>query len=497
MPLLTKMRLHPLIARIVISVSGDALLALFCYRLDLNLATTSLLFLFAVVAQALGGGVTSSLLASFIAAAFLDYFFVPPVLTWRIANPFDAVALLAFITTSLVIANLASKTRAEAKRAEHRRMSLEQLYQASQQLLWVDPGADVARTLLKTLREGFGLRAACFFDGTAAETYVEGESPNLADQTREAYVRGVDQDDPGAHVSLRCLRHAGRIVGAIGFENLRSSELTAGPLMTLALATLERARAAQEANRATAEAKAEVFRAAVLDGLAHEFKTPLGVITAAAGGLSAAGPLSPDQQEMADTIEEEAARLGNLTSHLLRKAQIDREQVRPRMKESDVLNLVARVAEKCNHQVTGRRIRVEQECGSAVTIVDEELFCLALTQLLDNAVKYSKPASDIVVTLSCKGALSVRVFNHGSSVPRAERHRIFERFYRGTQGQQVGTGSGLGLYVAKKIAGEHGGSLQIDPDGPEGDGTTFCLTLPLAIDESRHASKTDSSAGCR
>ena len=491
MPSLTKIRLHPLIARIVISVLGDALLALFCYRLDLNLATTSLLFLLAVVAQALGGGVTSSLLASFIAAAFLDYFFVPPVLTWRIADPFDAVALLAFITTSLVIANLASKARAEAKRAEHRRRSLEQLYQASQRLLWMDPGADVARTLLKTLREGFGLRAACFFDGMAAETYVEGESANLPGQTREAYMMGVDQDDPSAHVSIRCLHHAGRIKGAIGFENLKAPELTAGPLMTLALATLERARASQEANRATAEAKAEVFRAAVLDALAHEFKTPLGVITAAAGGLRAAGPLGPEQQEMADTIEEEAARLGNLTSRLLRKGQIDREQVKPRMKETEVGSLVFRVAEKYNNQITGRRVRVEQECGPAEAMVDEELFCLALSQLLDNAVKYSKPAADIVVTLSRKGTLGVRVHNHGSSVPHTERHRIFERFYRGTQGQQVGTGSGLGLYVAKKIAREHGGNLQIDPDGAEGDGTTFCLTLPLATDESRHASKAD------
>jgi two-component system sensor histidine kinase KdpD len=487
----TKIRLHPLIARIVITVSGDALLAIICYWLDLNLATTSLLFLLAVVAQALGGGVTSSLLASFIAAAFLDYFFVPPVLTWRIANPFDAVALLAFITTSLVIANLASKARGEAKRAEHRRMNLEQLYQASQRLLWMEPGTDVARTLLKTLREGFGLRAACFFDGATAETYMAGESANLACQTREAYMVGVDQDDPSAHVSIRCLLHAGRIKGAIGFENLRAPELTAGPLMTLAMATLERARASEEANRATAEAKAEVFRAAVLDGLAHEFKTPLGVIAAAAGGLRAVGPLGPEQQELADTIEEEAARLGDLTSRLLGKAQIDRDEVKPRMKESEVGSLVVRVTEKYNNQITGHRIHVVQECGPAEAMVDEELFCLALTQLLDNAVKYSKPASDIVVTLSCKGALGVRVYNHGSPVPHAERHRIFERFYRGAEGQQVGTGSGLGLYVAKKIVRAHGGNLQIDPDGAESDGTTFCLTLPLATDESQHASKAD------
>jgi len=93
-------------------------LAAICYRLNLNLATTSLLFLLLVVAQALGVGIASSLVGSVVATGFLDYLFVQPVLTLRIADPFDAVALVVFLSTALIVSYLASKAQKEARRAE-------------------------------------------------------------------------------------------------------------------------------------------------------------------------------------------------------------------------------------------------------------------------------------------------------------------------------------------------------------------------------------------
>ena len=151
-------RRYPLATRVMIGTLADAVLALVCFRLDLNLATTSLLFLLAVVAQSLGGGAVSSILASVIAAAFLDYFFVPPVLTWRISDPFNGIALIAFVSTSSIITSLASRARREAQTAERRRGSLEQLYRASQALISMPADAKVIETLVKTFRHTFGLR---------------------------------------------------------------------------------------------------------------------------------------------------------------------------------------------------------------------------------------------------------------------------------------------------------------------------------------------------
>ena len=113
-------------------------------------------------------------------------------------------------------------------------------------------------------------------------------------------------------VSARCIRTSGKVTAALGFENLRDPDLAERPLVTLTIATLLRARAFHTASRATAEAKTEVFRAAVLDALAHEFKTPLSIIVAAAGGLQEGAALTADEQELAGEIETEALRLSRL-----------------------------------------------------------------------------------------------------------------------------------------------------------------------------------------
>lgn len=483
--------------RVLSGILADALLAAICYRLDLNLATTSLLFLLLVVAQASGGGIASSLIASIAAAGLLDYFFVPPVLNWRIADPFDFVALLVFLSTSLIVSNLASKAREEARRADRQRRSLAHLYEASQRILVLRSDHDAIPLLLRTVREVFGLRAMCLFDGTDAEIYVEGESERLAQQTRGRYMMGHDNEEHDLRISARCVYREGRLVGALGFDGLRDPDLTLGPLVTLITATLERAHATQVADRAAAEAKAEVLRAAVLDGLAHEFKTPLAIIVAAAGGIRETGPLSADQHELAESIEEEAARLGQLTTRLLRKADVDTQEPNLKTHEADLAVLAGRVVERYRSQFPVRRIRFERECRSAPAVVDEELLSMALSQLLDNALKYARPRTAIVVRLRPRGsAFDLSVWNSGSIAP-AEKYRIFDRFQRGTDGQHVKSGTGLGLYVARKITRAHGGTLEIDPDGPDAGGVTFRLSLPAPQKESHHDYSPDQSLSCR
>jgi two-component system sensor histidine kinase KdpD len=337
----------------------------------------------------------------------------------------------------------------------------------------------------------------CLFDGTDAEIHIDGESTHLAQRTRDRYMIGHDNDEREARISTRCLHHEGRLVGAVGFEDLRDLELTLGPLVTLTIATLERARATQAANRAAAEVKAEVLRAAVLDGLAHEFKTPLAIIVTAAGGIREAGPLTAEQRELAEAVEEEAARLGELTTRLLRKADVDTQEVNLKTQEADLGVLAGRMVERYTAQFPGRRIRFERYCEAAQALVDEELLATAFSQLLENALKYSRPGTPIVVRLRPRGStFDLSVWNHGSIAP-GEKYRIFDRFHRGTHSQPVNSGTGLGLYVARKIARAHGGTLEIDPDGSQAGGVTFRLSLPALHIESHHEHITDQSVSCR
>ena len=118
---------------------------------------------------------------------------------------------------------------------------------------------------------------------------------------------------------------------------------------------LKRERTFRDASRAAAAAQAEVLRGAILDALAHDFKTPLATIVTAAGGLCETGGLPPEQLELAEVAETEASQLGLLTSRLLRIARLDSEEVRPQLEVTDVADLVAKIADQYSRR-TDRKL---------------------------------------------------------------------------------------------------------------------------------------------
>jgi K+-sensing histidine kinase KdpD len=231
-----------------------------------------------------------------------------------------------------------------------------------------------------------------------------------------------------------------------------------------------------------AAAQAEVFRAAVLDALAHEFKTPLATILTAAGGLCEIPPLSPHQLELACLIESETSRLNELTSRILKMSRLDRNAVKPRLRPTDVPDLVAKLVRQYSQRFADRTFFLSNEGLAAEVLADRGLLELAVKQLLDNACKYSPAEAEIEVRIETDGQnLSVRVLNDGAAIDVAERARIFERFYRGSKSDQVAPGSGLGLYFANEIARAHGGSMELENTPLVWrKETAFRLTLPLA-----------------
>jgi len=467
-----------------VGTAAVALVTFVCFRLQLNVATTGFLLLLVIVVQSLFSGFLASAIVSVIATACLDYFIVPPVLEWQIDNPIDGLALTTFLVTALVITRLESKVRDEARSAERRRMSLEGLYEVTRQLLALGPETDIAERLLHTFLKVFELEAVCLYDGATSETRIKGVSRGeLAQKTRDAYLSDLDADDPVSGVSVRCLRALGTTTGAIGFEVLYDPAVTAGALSALAVAAIERLRAFREASSAAAAAETEVFRGIVLDVLAHEFKTPLAAISTAAGSIRESWPLRHDQLEMAETIETEASRLGNLTSRLLRVARLDSAEVKLCSELRNVGSLVTRTVGQYATRVEGRRVSMREHDDTLEALVDAELVCLALSQLLDNATKYSHSGSSVEVSTNAEGGfIAIRVYNSGR-IPTGAKDHIFERFYRGPDAQQLTSGSGLGLYVARKIALAHGGSLEIDNDDRHGESTVFALKLPISQNE--------------
>jgi two-component system sensor histidine kinase KdpD len=469
------------------------LVTFICYGLGLNLTVTGFLYLIIVVLQSLLGDFVASALVSIIADLCLNFFFVPPIFSFRVSDSSDIWALIAFLVTGLVITRLITQVRQEAETSERQRHEMKLLYELTQRLLAPDPDDQLMTKVVGLFRDVFSVRAVCLYDGANTELYSGGESQHgLAERTRAAYISRQDADDNVSGVFIRCLQAAGQTIGAVGFDGLRDGELIAGPLTALAVAMLERARIFRDASHAAAAAQAEVFRGAILDALAHEFKTPLATIVTAAGGLRETSGLRPEQLELAETAEMEASRLGRLTSRLLRIARLDREEVKPQLELTDIVKLVMHLADEYTERWTDRKLSSTSDVTSVEVLADAELLRLAMLQLLDNACKYSHSGSAIKISIELQDEfVAVRVWNSGSSIAASERARIFERFYRGTEARLVAPGSGLGLYVARKIAQAHGGNLELEGgDAPDGEGTSFRLSIPIAREDSDPVGKT-------
>ncbi len=457
----------------------------FCFAFRVGFETVSFCYLIVVVLQSLSGNFLSSAIVSVVSVLCLDYFFLPPLFSLRVSDASDALALISFLTAGLVITHLTSRARKAADAEKLQRDETTRLYKLAHQLLASAPDTAVGPDLLQKFKSEFSLRAVCFFNGDTAQLFFEGESQDhLDEKTRMAYISQLESQDATLGIAVRLLPGRDGPVGAIGFEGLRDIELTAAPLVALAAVMMERAHAFEKASRAAAAAETEVFRGAVLDALAHEFKTPLATILTAASGLGEVGSLLPEQAELAQTVESETSRLSQLTSRLLRLARLDREEVRPQMELTDLTDVVRSVVAQYSRRWPQRLLKL---IGSARVNVngDRELLVLGLSQLLDNACKYSRPDSEIEVSVECVDeSVTIRVWNSGVPIPASEQTRIFDRFYRGVAASKGAAGSGLGLYVARKIAVAHGGYLTLDDPLESAEGTAFCFTIPIAQGES-------------
>jgi two-component system sensor histidine kinase KdpD len=463
---------------------GVALITWTGFRLEFNFAAASLCYLLLIVLQSLTGDFLACCIVSLVALGNLDYFFTTPILSFRVGHPINILALFSFLVTALVITRLVSKVRDKADLSHAQREKTQQLYEVAQQLLAAEP-RDTGAHFLESFRGAFGVRAACLFDAQSSELHVAGVSHyDLEQRTRDAFMRGQNDDDGNSGIFVRCIRIADRTTGAVGFEGLEDATLTAGPLTALAAALLERSHAVRNANQATAAAQAESYRSVILDALAHEFKTPLSTILAAAGALREAASLGTEHMEMAETVEAEAARLARLTMRLIRTARLEQEEIRPWMELTHFPAVVADAVKQYCKLSGDRRINVLERCHSTDVLADPDLLRLAISQLLDNACKYSLAGSDVDLIISRQdGLVSLRVLSTGTPILSSESAHIFSRFYRGVDARRMTAGTGLGLYVARKIAIAHGGNLELDSEPSAEERVSFRMTLPIPESE--------------
>ncbi len=468
--------------RLTIVLAAMAADTFICTRIPaVNPASVGFLYLLTVLVIASEWGLPESIVAALTATTCYNFFFLPPIHTFTIAAPQNWIALFAFLATSLIASKLSERARRRRDEAISRRLDLEQLHSLSRAILLVDQSVPVGPQVAAEVLRVYELEAVALFDRPGGQTYRAGAGPftEVDSWLREAAGHGSKLRGDDERLSVTPFSLGGDPIGSLALKGGVFSDAVLEAMANLVGIAMERARAQEAAGRATAERQREEFKSALLDAVAHEFKTPLTAIKAATSAILSSGISKPEQQrDLTAIIEKEADRLLVLVSEAIHLARIEAGKMRLQKSRCTVSALLEAALQQMETVLEGRSIEINVAPDLGSLTVDVELMQLVLRHLLDNAVKYSPPSAHIRISAeNGEGRATIRVWNDGPGVPDSERSRVFEKFYRGAAASRQVAGTGMGLAIVRQILRAHGGDIRLE--STEGQGAEFILTLPM------------------
>ena len=471
----------------------------------------AVLYLLPVMFCAVTWGWWSALAAAVLAFLTYNFSFTKPVHTFAIHEPHEWVALLIFLAVAAVTSNLAARERARREEAHRQARTATLLYDVSRALSGngLEPGL---RAIGERLVSEFGLDGVAIaldeVAGRAQPYIVVGDAgPALALQPAGRVFSPTEEIGRlGRWVTIRSgggatrsishrqspvailpLRRDGRPWGTLRLVGRRDefaadeTQLLATIADRLALA-LEREALRNEAYQAEVLRRTDELRTALVNTVSHDLRTPLAAIKASAESLLQRDVAwsDDDRVEFAAAINREADRLNRLVGNLLDLSRIEGGALRLQREWYDVGELVREVIARLRPSLNGHPVSLRIPDGLPPASLDYLMIDQVMTNLVENVVKYTPPGSPIIVSIErADGCVRVAVEDRGPGIPREERERIFDKFYR--LETKAGTrGSGLGLAVSRGLVAAHGGRIWADGGSgpPAAPGARFVFELP-------------------
>ncbi len=449
--------------------------------LPINATTQGFLYLIAILFLATAWGLTEAVVASVAAVLCLNYYFLPPIGTFTIADPANWTALVTFLITAITAGRLSTQAKRRALEVLERQQEVERLYALSRAILLFEPSESVAKQVAAHIAQTFGAPAVVLYTRADQAFHRAGpeEFPGLDEQLRQAALEGTRFHQDRSWITA--IRLGGEPIGSLGMNGVDLSDSALESLANLSAIGLERARAQEAATKAEVSRQSDALKSTLLDAIAHEFQTPLTTIKAATSAMLAQPPASAQNTDLLNLVDDETQRLSSLVSDAIRMARIEAGTVRLHRESTPLASLVETILSEKRSVLEDRHITVEIPPDLPRLRVDPELTAMALRQLIDNAAKYSSADSTIDISASLvDGQVVLSIRDHGQGIPEAELPHVFEKFYRGRQSKGQIAGAGLGLAIARAVIGAHGGKIWVE--SPAGQGANFQIAWPVPGD---------------
>jgi two-component system sensor histidine kinase KdpD len=465
-----------------------------------GIENVDLVFLTGIVAVAARFGLWPSLLASVVASLCYNFFFLPPLYTFTIADPNNVLAFGFFIIMAGIVSNVAARVRTQAVSAMARARTTESLYSFSRKLAGVGTLDDVlwatayqtalmlkVRVVLLLPQEDSSIAVAAGYPPEDILDEADIAAAKWAWQANRPAGRGSDTL-PGAKRLFLPMRTGRGAIGVVGIDSDKT-----GPLLTpderrlldalidqSALA-IERVHLVEDMDRVKRTVETEHLRSALLTSISHDLKTPLAGVLGAAGTLRDLSSKLSDAQkaDLLGTIIDESERLNRFIANLLDMTKLESGAIVPNAALIDPSEIVGSALRRADKILAGHHVELELGGNLPMLKLDAVLFEQVLFNLLDNAAKYSAAGSKIRVRgWRDRESVSLEIADEGDGIPAGELEHIFDKFYRVQKGDQVRAGTGLGLAISRGFVEAMDGTIVASNRGDR-SGAVFTIRLPI------------------
>ncbi len=469
----------------------------------LNVVNIALVFLTAILISAVTYGLLPSLYACVISVLAYNFFFLPPLYTFTIADPENVVALFFFLIVAVIASNLAARTRNQVVTARDRARTTEELFAFSRKLAGIGKLEDLLWATVYQIALMLSVRVMLLLpeaDSIAVRAgYPPEDELDEADlaaarwswEHNRAAGRGADTL-PGAKRLFLPLRTGRGPVGVLGIDRDRP-----GPLLTPdgrrlldALAdqvavAIERVTLAEDVDRARVQAETERLRAALLTSISHDLRTPLASIIGAMTSFRSYGDAydKASREELMSTIQSEAERLNRFIGNLLDMTRLESGAIQLNPEMIDASEIIGTALNRASKILADHRLEIDIDPHLPMLRLDYLLFEQALFNILDNAAKYAPPKSLVRISAHREnGSVVVRVEDEGPGIPPGDLERIFDKFYRVHAQDRQRAGTGLGLAICRGFVEAMGGT--ITAGNRSKGGGVFTIRIPVEEEQS-------------
>ncbi len=495
----------------VVTLAGRLLFSFQAFAHHVSITTVALSYLLAGIITSSRRGLGPGIFGSVLGMACFYFFFLPPIYTLTLKDPHDWAALTAFIVTASVASGLWAGSDRREREARWHREQVVKLYRLSCAIIINPDPANLMKSIAPEVLEAFGYRYCGVFQKSESgvwqrvsvacstadhasfvpasdviETVYRSGKPNStatvpAGQTRRRFLKRGGNRSEATEVTTYIPSKAGSNVAAVlVFVSDEAGDGTMDAIASLVALALERARLLAEIQVKESLKQSDKLKSALLASVSHNLRTPLTSIRASVESILAADvdQGNPLLRELHLIISEEVSRLSRIVDHLLEMARVEAGELRLKKERTCALEILDNTLRRCAAAVRHHKVVVDCPETMPLINVDPRMVAEVLTNLIENAAKYSPAGSEITIRAGINGeTVRFSVADQGPGIPPWEEERIFDKFYRGTQStRQNKDGMGMGLAIARGLVEAHSGRIWVEKGS--GCGATFVFTVP-------------------